>query len=206
MDNMEIFNAVMTTPKEARKPIIGGKLKGMTDINPMWRFKKLTEVFGPCGVGWKYTVNRVWTETPKENEICAFAEVSLYYKHGEQWSEAIPGIGGSRQLTVNKNGPEASDECYKMAITDAISVCCKALGMSADIYFEKDRDKYTMNDDAAPQQRPAAPAAQQTRSYRCMRCGRDVPENVAGYSYKTFKQVMCLDCQKLARQPANASA
>jgi hypothetical protein len=29
-----------------------------------------------------------------------------------------------------------------MALTDAISVACKALGMSADIYFNKDRSKY----------------------------------------------------------------
>lgn len=30
-----------------------GKLKGKTDINPMWRIKVLTETFGPCGEGWK---------------------------------------------------------------------------------------------------------------------------------------------------------
>jgi hypothetical protein len=29
-----------------------------------------------------------------------------------------------------------------MALTDAISVACKALGMGADVYFEKDRTKY----------------------------------------------------------------
>jgi hypothetical protein len=29
-----------------------------------------------------------------------------------------------------------------MALTDAISVACKALGMGADVYFEKDRTKW----------------------------------------------------------------
>ncbi|WP_254555280.1 hypothetical protein, partial [Salmonella enterica] len=33
-----------------------GRLKGMTDINPMWRIKALTEQFGPCGIGWKVEV------------------------------------------------------------------------------------------------------------------------------------------------------
>lgn len=28
----------------------------MTDINPMWRIKRLTEIFGPVGVGWWHEV------------------------------------------------------------------------------------------------------------------------------------------------------
>jgi len=41
-----------------------------------------------------------------------------------------------------------SDECFKMALTDAISVAAKALGIGADVYFEKDKTKY----DPAPVQ------------------------------------------------------
>lgn len=41
-----------------------------------------------------------------------------------------------------KNGPYTSDECYKMALTDAISVACKALGVAADVYWDSDRSKY----------------------------------------------------------------
>lgn len=48
---MDIWCAVSTTPKEAQKTIKGGRLNGFTDINPMWRFKVLTECFGPCGIG-----------------------------------------------------------------------------------------------------------------------------------------------------------
>ncbi len=42
-----------------------------------------------------------------------------------------------------RNGPHVSDECFKMALTDAISVACKALGLGADVYFAKDATKYT---------------------------------------------------------------
>ena len=56
MDNMRIYNAVREVPPEAQKPIAGGRLKGMTDINPMWRLKRLTEMFGPCGLGWRYDI------------------------------------------------------------------------------------------------------------------------------------------------------
>ena len=50
-DNMTLYNAVRTPPPEALKAITGGRLKGMTDINPMWRIKTMTEQFGPCGDG-----------------------------------------------------------------------------------------------------------------------------------------------------------
>ena len=35
-----------------------------------------------------------------------------------------------------------SDECFKMALTDALGTACKTLGMAADVYFQKDRTKY----------------------------------------------------------------
>lgn len=38
-----------------------------------------------------------------------------------------------------------SDECYKMALTDAISVACKALGVAADVYWSSDVTKYSEN-------------------------------------------------------------
>lgn len=46
-------------------------------------------------------------------------------------------------VSLEKNGLHTSDECFKMALTDAISVACKALGIGADIYWERDTDKYT---------------------------------------------------------------
>ena len=52
MDKMTIYESARVVPKEARKSIGGGRLKGMTDITPMWRVKKLTELFGPAGIGW----------------------------------------------------------------------------------------------------------------------------------------------------------
>lgn len=50
-DNMRIYDAVRAVPEEAKRAITAGRLKGKTDINPMWRIKALTELFGPCGDG-----------------------------------------------------------------------------------------------------------------------------------------------------------
>ena len=148
MDNMEIWGKVEHTPKEAQKEISAGRLKGFTDINPMYRFKRLTEVFGPCGIGWKYDIVSTNVIPGANDEVAAFVNILLYYKQGNEWSEGVPGLGGSMFVAKERNGMHTSDECFKMALSDAIGTACKALGMSADIYFSKDRSKYTTAQDA----------------------------------------------------------
>lgn len=141
MDNLQFYNRVRAVPKEALKEIQAGRLKGKSDINPMWRLKTLTEVFGACGLGWKYEITKQWLE-PGANEIAAFCNINLYIKHQGEWSEAIPGTGGSAFVAQESKGPYVSDECFKMALTDAISVACKALGFGADVYWQSDKTKY----------------------------------------------------------------
>ena len=143
MENLEIYEKVRAVPKEAQKAIGGGRLKGMTDINPMWRIKKLTELFGPCGFGWYYDVSEHWIETSMaKDEITANVKINLYIKYEGEWSKAITGIGGSMLVANEKNGLYVNDECFKMALTDALSVACKSLGIGADIYWNKDTTKY----------------------------------------------------------------
>lgn len=142
MEKMDIYNRGKAVPDEAKKAISAGRLKGMTDINPMWRIKKLTEEFGPCGIGWWTKVTDRWTETVGD-ETCAFVDLELYIKVGDEWSKPITGSGGSKLATKERSGIYVSDECYKMAETDALSVACKKLGIGADVYFSGDRTKYS---------------------------------------------------------------
>lgn len=142
MDNMEIYEKVRQCPQNALKPIQAGRLKGRSDINPMWRIKALTELFGACGIGWYYEINRQWQDVGANGEITAFCNISLYIKVNDEWSKPIQGTGGSMFIAKEKNGLYTSDECYKMALTDAISVACKALGVAADVYWNTDNTKY----------------------------------------------------------------
>jgi hypothetical protein len=153
MDNLQIYNAVRSVPPEAQKPIQGGRLKGKTDINPMWRIKSLTEQFGVCGIGWKPVIKRSWTENGANGEVAAFVEMDLFVKVNGAWSDAIPGTGGSMLIEKESSGLHTSDECYKMAYTDAISVACKALGFGADVYWEKDSSKYDKPHEPPKQQK-----------------------------------------------------
>lgn len=147
MENMTIYDACRSVPETAKKAITAGRLKGKTDINPMWRIKRLTEQLGPCGIGWYYKPVRKWMETHGD-EIAAFVDIELYVKIGGEWSMPIAGTGGSMFAARQKDGVYVSDECYKMATTDAISVACKQLGVGADVYWDADRTKY--DDPKAP--------------------------------------------------------
>lgn len=147
MDNLELYNKVRTVPKEAIKPITGGRLKGMSDINPMWRIKSLTEQFGVCGVGWYYEILEERLEPSAKDEIAAFVKINLYVKSGDEWSKGIQGTGGSMFVELESRGLHTNDECFKMALTDALSVACKALGFGADVYFEKDKSKYDKSEE-----------------------------------------------------------
>jgi len=149
MGNLDLWEKFRVVPPEAQKAIGGGRLKGMTDINPMFRLKCLTEQFGVCGVGWKYTITKQWLEEGADGVQSAFVNIDLYHKCNGEWSEAVPGTGGSGFVDKEFKGLYTSDECFKMALTDAISVACKALGMGADVYWNKDTTKYNKQSDEA---------------------------------------------------------
>lgn len=156
-DNLKIYNAVREVPKEAQKPIQGGRLKGKTDINPMWRIKILTEQFGPCGIGWYTEILHNWLEPAPTGEITAHVKIALRIKVDGEWSQPIVGIGGSAYVTNEKSGAYASDECFKMAYTDAISVACKMLGIGANVYWSSDRSKYDQSVACTPQKPSLTP-------------------------------------------------
>lgn len=136
-EKMRIYEAGRAVPDYAQKSFNNGRFKG-TDISPMWRIKKLTELFGPSGIGWYIEVIKRETLEVAE-EIFAIVDINLYIKDGDGWSKPIFGTGGNALKSKTKNGVMTSDEGFKMAYTDAISVACKALGIGADIYFSADK-------------------------------------------------------------------
>ena len=141
MTNMEVWNAVKQPPSTALRTIQAGRLKGKTDINPQWRYQAMTEQFGMASRGWGYEIKRLWAEPANDGQIFAFAEIELWT--GEK-TNTIPGIGGSMLITKEREGLHASDEGYKMAVTDALSVAMKMLGIAADVYAGLwDGSKYT---------------------------------------------------------------
>lgn len=161
MDNMRFYTQLKNTPAEAKRTINDGKLKGKTDINPMHRLELMTKTFGPCGIGWKYEITeKTAIPIPDRQEMMCFVDILLYIKEGDAWSDPIPGTGGSMLVENFRNaGIKSNDDGYKMALTDALSVAMKALGMSADVYYALGETKYNR-----PLGEPAKPPANVTNT------------------------------------------
>ncbi|MBR5567837.1 MAG: hypothetical protein IKY66_00030 [Bacteroidales bacterium] len=186
-DNLSIYERVRSVPAEAKKAIEAGRLKGKSDINPMWRIKKLTEVFGPVGFGWYTEVVKTWTEVDENSDVAVFVDINLYVQKDGVWSKPIYGNGGNKLISHERkyeNGvptivPYLDDDAYKKAYTDAISVAAKALGVGADVYYEKDITKY---DTAQSQNEPV----------QAQVAGTPVPEvkPTLSPSVKTWKQAI----------------
>ena len=190
-ENLKLYEQFRVVPDIAKNPIPGGRLKGMTDISPMWRIKTLTEAFGPCGFGWKYTLDKQWLEPGADGVVMAFCNIALYVKHNGEWSDGIPGTGGASLVAKEANRLYSDDEAYKKALTDALSVACKALGVGADVYWDKD-SKYS---------KPKAPAVPP-----CRVCGGQIkgiktaertytPDDVS-----SFTDGMCYTCYDAMRK------
>ncbi|MBR5094116.1 MAG: hypothetical protein IK095_03390 [Oscillospiraceae bacterium] len=220
--NTEIYDLVCNVPKYAKKPIRDGRLKGKTDISTMWRIQVLTEVFGPCGFGWKYEIVDQRLEPGADGVVKAFVDINLYVKWGDRWSEPIPGIGGNDFVAKESKGHYTSDECFKKALSDAISVAAKALGVGASVYMGSDDSKYSVPRDAyparpadtridrapAPAAPPAPPPAEDrgALSFYCECCGKELTPYIgtrgqpvslrahAERSMKRFGKILCLDC------------
>lgn len=204
--NLTLWNSWRTPPDSALKKIKGGRLAGMTDIDPMWRIGSLTRAFGPVGIGWYYEVHRTWTEPAPEQEVMCFAEVWLYVRDGDSavsrepavvrgdWSKPIVGIGGNKLVMAERNGLHASDDGFKMAVTDALGGCCKLLGIAADVYAGRmDDSKYAPRggDDAPPGRAPSGTAQE---AKLCEECGGPMWDNTKDKPFPNSPDYKCKKC------------
>lgn len=215
MENMGLYNSWRKPPAEACKPFSTGKFSG-TDISPMWRIRALTEAFGPCGIGWKYEITKEWTES-NGSKMAAFVDINLYIKVDGVWSDAIPGTGGN---VLSRKENDLSDEAFKMALTDAISIACKALGMGADVWWNSDpTSKYTQytSSDTNPgknqeQETREEPAGNSNQGHAgkvthiCAYCGKPIQpakrkdgsvlsaDEIAAFSLESYGAKLCSKC------------
>lgn len=136
LDKLRLWNALgKTDPKMTKKFTRSGGFSG-TAIKPIWCTQRMTEYFGPCGIGWgsgepKFEV------VPAGEEIMVFCTVSLWYK--ESAETALPatvyGVGGDKVVLKQSNGLRASDEAFKSAFTDALGNAMKFIGVATDIHM-----------------------------------------------------------------------
>jgi hypothetical protein len=112
--------------KEFAKP---GGFKG-TAIDPMWRTKRLTEVLGPCGIGWGYEVVAEGIEG--EKSPVHWCRIRFWYKWDDRPGE-FQAYGCTPVLMKRRDGMMVDEDFAKKSLTDAVMSAAMKIGTSSSI-------------------------------------------------------------------------
>lgn len=151
MENTALWDKLgKTDPAHTKAFTRGGGFKG-TAIKPMFSYRRMTEEFGPCGVGWGVG-QPSFQVVPAGEEILVFCTVSVWHGKPEQ---AVYGVGGDKAVVKQSSGLRSDDEAFKKAFTDAVTNGLKLIGVGADVHMGMfDDNKYvnSMKDEFSVQQ------------------------------------------------------
>jgi hypothetical protein len=141
-DNTKIWDAVCKTDPAHTKPFSrSGGFKG-TAIKPIWTVKRLTEQFGPVGMGWGMG-EPSFTVVPSGEEILVYCTVTCW--HTER-ANTFVGVGGDKVTALRTGKPFNDDEAFKKAFTDAVGNAFKFVGFGADVHMGQFEDSKYVQD------------------------------------------------------------
>lgn len=142
MSNKDLWQRVCVTDPKAVKAITGKQYSGNSP-KPYWIVERLTEEFGPCGIGWGFTIINERFERFSDTDSLHIAAVRLWYvmdgKRGE-----LEQIGQTKASYQSNGGKFIVDEdAPKKSVTDALVKCASYLGFAGDIFSGRwDDSKY----------------------------------------------------------------
>ncbi|MFL7901511.1 hypothetical protein ACJ41P_10290 [Azospirillum argentinense] len=155
------WDALYRTDPAHTKPFTRtGGFRG-TAIKPIYATQKMTEHFGPVGIGWGMTKPEYMIQ-PVGSEIAIYCTVGLWYLDGGTKSETVWGVGGDIIAKARNDGKLAlDDEAAKKAYTDALGNAMKQLGVGGDVHmgqFDDCKYREEVAREFAEQKRQDAPA------------------------------------------------
>lgn len=159
-ENLHIWKSVQRTDPRFTKPVEGAGYVA-TSINAEYMFMRATEVFGPIGEGWGYTIleekmlagapmsEAIYDDNKKYigNRLIRDADGTLiceqnhsikiqfwYLVEGDVRGE-IESYGATPYMYKTNKGIKADNEVIKKSLTDAIKKALSMLGFSADVWL-----------------------------------------------------------------------
>jgi hypothetical protein len=142
MGNLDLWRAVSKTPPEHTKAITGKSYNG-TSPKPHYLVQKATETFGPCGIGWGFTIVDERIEDGAGGERLSIARVKVWYRWNGERGE-VEHIGGTQFSGTRASGKPFTDEdAPKKSVTDALVKALSMIGFAGDIFMGRyDDSKY----------------------------------------------------------------
>jgi|21_taG_2_1085346.scaffolds.fasta_scaffold16502_2 hypothetical protein len=137
-DKTKIWDEFFHTDPSKTKGFVGkGGFSG-TAINPTYVKERLTQRFGPVGLGWGYKVideeiikgHKVGDNQYQVHKVL----IEFWYRFGGMRSEPMQAFGQTTICGENKRGWFTDEEAPKKSLTDALMKAVSDLGMCADIH------------------------------------------------------------------------
>ena len=137
-ENMKLWDSLKETNTKWTKPA----QNNLTSVNGQYCMMRATEAFGPCGIGWGYTITEerydegpeINHETSSYRPITHTLKIKFWYKLNGEKGE-IEHFGHTPFIMKSKRGPYQDDEAPKKSLTDAIKKCLSMIGVAADIHL-----------------------------------------------------------------------
>jgi hypothetical protein len=140
--NLVLWEMVERTDPQHVKKITGKSYAGNSP-KPHYLVHKATEAFGPCGIGWGFTILSERIEEGSDGDKLHIARVKVWYEWGGKRGEvehvgATPFSGkrASGKSFIDEDGP-------KKSVTDALVKALSMIGFAGDIFMGRyDDSKY----------------------------------------------------------------
>lgn len=144
--NLSIWNQVeKTDTRYTKEAKVGGQQ--ITSLNGTAMIMKATEVFGPVGIGFGWSVTEERFDKGAEMfsgegdkrvslgfELNHTVKILFWFKHGGERGE-LEQYGCTPYLYKSKFGTTTDGEAPKKSLTDAIKKSLSMLGFSADVFL-----------------------------------------------------------------------
>lgn len=122
------------------RPITGRRF-AMTAISPMYVVRRLTEEFGPCGIGWGIEIKDQGFERLDDETVLHWIRLVLWYVHNGQRGQ-IEHIGCTLACYQSGNGTVRDEDAPKKSVTDALTKAASLLGIGFDVHAGLADTKY----------------------------------------------------------------
>jgi hypothetical protein len=133
MSNKALWDRVKVTDPKAVKPITGKQYSGNSP-KPYWIIERLTDEFGPCGIGWGFTILNERIERFSDTDTLHIAVVRFWYMLDSKRGE-LEQIGQTKaSYTTNAGKFMLDEDAPKKSVTDALIKCASYLGFAGDIF------------------------------------------------------------------------
>lgn len=145
-DKMALWNRVCKTdPKYVKK--ITGKDYGGNSPSPYYIVRRLTEEFGPAGLGWGFDIVDERMERLGPDDVLHIARITFWYKTGNCIDKQFIQQVGQTKACYRTKGEsgylKVDEDAPKKSITDALVKCASYLGFAGDIFSGRwDDSKY----------------------------------------------------------------